>query len=484
MIHSFSGIYSKLSIIAAVFSSSLVSHAQSPLEIDVLEDEVTLTWPDGNRLLLSTDLVVWNEVVGATSPFVRNIEGIPREFFTLSIEELATGVPLNNSVVGTQLIPIRGNVSNALSGTEGLSVTINGQIATIVPSKTGADRFILEEFSLTQGVNTLTILVTNTAGASETIILQVTYDPVIANNVAVRGNFAYAALGNDGMAVVNLTTRVRTLINPSGANSDIHDLSIDGDLLFTLDALNGGLSVYSLTDPVSPSLVSGPVSVPVGPFAGVSAAEGRVVVSGGTSLLTLRNYDTTSGILDATVSSVDLGVGQPDVLVSADGEQAFVSTDFLGSFDGSGFGITTLSLDAPLVVPPAASRTGLAGINFSNIQTPANFPIESAEINGVLLVAHRAGLAVINIETSALIRVVDLGFFAANVDVRGNRAFVVGVEDGFVSRFTELDVTNPSNPTILQTQSFSESFPFSGVAASDNFVVIAGNESGLKIIER
>jgi len=484
MIHSFSDFYLKFSIITAILSFPLVSHAQNSLKIDVLEDEATLTWPDGNRLLSSTDLIVWNEVVGATSPFIRNIEGTPREFFALSIEELATGIPLDNSVVGTESIPISGNVSNLLSGTEGLTVTINGQAATIVPSKTGADRFIFEEFPLTQGVNTLTILVTNTAGASETIILQVTYDPVIANNVVVRGNFAYAALGSDGMAVVNLTTRVRTLINPSGLNSDIHDLSIDGDLLFTLDASNGGLSVYSLTDPVSPTLVSGPVSVPVGPFAGVSAAEGRVVVSGGTSLLTLRDYNTISGALDANVASVDLGIGQPDVLVSADGEQAFVSTDFVGSFDGSGFGITTLSLDTPLVVPPATSRTGLIGINFNNIQAPANFPIESAEINGVLLVAHREGLAVINIETSALIRVVDLGFFAANVDVRGNRAFVVGSQLGSVSRFTELDVTNPSNPIILRTQSFPESSPFSGVAAGDNFVVIAGNGSGLQIIKR
>ena len=378
-----------------------------------------------------------------------------------------------------------GNLSNLLSGSEGLTVTVNGQAAQIISSPTGADQFSLEGVTLTEGLNTLTVEVNNTAGDSETLTQQVTYDPVIANNVVTRGNFAYAAMGSSGMAIIDLTTRIRTLVNPSGSNSDIHDLSIDGDLLFTLDANNtGGLSVYSLADPSAPSLVSGPVTVPVNPFAGVSAAEGRVVVSGGTSLLTLRNYDPITGALSNTISSVDLGIGQPDVLVSADGEFAFVSTDFSGSFDGSGFGITTLSLAPPLVAPPASSRTGLSGINFSNIQGPANFPIESAEVDGVLLVAHRSGLAVIDIDTRELIRVVNLGFFAANVDVAGNRAFVVGTEGGLTSRLTELDITDPSDPVIVNTQTFMNATPFSGVAANDDFVIIAGNESGLQIISR
>ena len=478
-------------IAAGLLWMPLLGHAQSPLEVFALDDELTLTWPDGNRLFSSTDLITWEEVVGATSPLLRSIDqSLGAEFFALSVEDLATDLPLNNSVVGTQSIPVTGNVSNKLSGTEGLSVTVNGQLAQVISSPTGADRFIIDGLPLSVGLNTLNVLVTNTAGDSENLTLQVTYDPIIANNVVVRGNFAYAAMGSSGMAIVNLTTRARTLVNSSGSNSDIHDLSIDGDLLFTLDATNtGGLSVYSLADPALPTLVSGPVSVAVNPFAGVSAAEGRVVVSGGTSLLTLRNYDQDSGALSSAVSSIDLGVGQPDVLVSADGESAFVSTDFLGSFDGSGFGITVLSLNTPLTTPPEEDRIGLAGINFSNIQAPANFPIESAEIDGVLLVAHRAGLAVINIETGDLIRVVDLGFFAANVDVSGDRAFVVGSEGGSVSRLTELDITSPSNPIILETQSsLTQTFfpvsPFSGVAASDDFVVIAGNGSGLQIIAR
>ena len=102
--------------------------------------------------------------------------------------------------------------------------------------------------------------------------------------MAVAGEFAYAAAGAQGVIIVDLAgPQLAGVIAPPGATGTIDDVSIDGDLLFTLDAAgSGGLSVFSIENPIQPTLVSGPVTVDVSPFAGVSAANGRVVVSGGT----------------------------------------------------------------------------------------------------------------------------------------------------------------------------------------------------------
>jgi hypothetical protein len=77
--------------------------------------------------------------------------------------------------------------------------------------------------------------------------------------------------------------------------------------LFALDATAPGhLLVYSLADPDRPALTAQNIPVSVGPFSGVSATAGIVAVSGGTSELSLREYDTT-GQLDNSVFTADLG---------------------------------------------------------------------------------------------------------------------------------------------------------------------------------
>ena len=88
----------------------------------------------------------------------------------------------------------------------------------------------------------------------------------------------------------------------------------------------------------------------------------------------------------ASVSAIDLGIGQPDVLVAEDGETAFVSTDFSGFFDGQTFGITTIDISEPTL--SILDRIRIAGAGFSpGADSPANFPIESAQSGNTLYVA-------------------------------------------------------------------------------------------------
>src|ERR1044071_7541444 len=149
--------------------------------------------------------------------------------------------------------------------------------------------------------------------------------------VVLDGGRAYIAAGAEGIEIVDLATRARRALLPPDAPADrIDDLAIADGWLFALDATPAGhLMIYSLANPDRPSRTGNVVPVPVGPFSGVSAAAGVVIVSGGTSQLTLREYDH-QGRFGKEVVTADFGRGQPDVALRADGRMAAISTHLYG----------------------------------------------------------------------------------------------------------------------------------------------------------
>ena len=306
-------------------------------------------------------------------------------------------------------------------------------------------------------------------------------DTFATNNVAVAGQFAFAAAGSQGLVIVDLSVpEIAGVIAPPGATGSIDDVSIDGDLLFSLDASGAGaLSVFSIANPMQPTLVSGPITVGVSPFAGVSAANQRVVVSGGTGLLSERSY-AINGTLAASASTIDLGVGQPDVLVAEDGETAFVSTDFSGLFDGQSFGITTVNIAGPNL--SILDRIGIVGAGFSaGVAAPANFPIESAQSGDTLYVASGNGVSVFDVSNPSSVQtlaLIPLNTNPVNIDVVGNTLYVVG--NSPTPTLTTIDVSVLSSPVVDTTVLPTGSNPLS-VAATSTSVVIADSNLGILV---
>jgi hypothetical protein len=216
-----------------------------------------------------------------------------------------------------------------------------------------------------------------------------------ASNVVARDGIAWTALGADGLGVIDTRSgaRIRTIAPPPGSES-IDDAAIADSLLFVLDARPPGhLAAYALSGRDSLVLVSPPRVVPVGPFSGVSASNGVVVVSGGTSRLTAWRYDA-SGIATDSVpfATADLGRGQPNVLL-ANGV-AFVATHYWGPY----FGLNVVRLGVAGQLS-AAGKLELDGAGFTDGGAkPANFPIGLALLNDTtLLVAFARGVAVVNV---------------------------------------------------------------------------------------
>ena len=190
--------------------------------------------------------------------------------------------------------------------------------------------------------------------------------------IKVIDGLLMVAYGEGGLVVSqeNSGEVIAQIFPPQGMNS-IDDFDKDGNLIFVLDSRNRDyLAVFSLEGD-NVRLVSDPVTVQGGPFNGISAANGNLVVAGGTTFLNRFRY-MSGGKIEGPVS-FGRDRGHPDVLLSADGQAAFVSTDFVGGEDG--FGVSSLILGDQLQIPFISSELIISGAGFTNgVTSPVGFP--------------------------------------------------------------------------------------------------------------
>lgn len=293
------------------------------------------------------------------------------------------------------------------------------------------------------------------------------------NNLASGAGIVYGSAGADGVVVLGADgNEVDIIALPPGLGA-INDLSFADDLLFVLDAVGGQVGVYSAATASAPTFIDGSTrAVDVGPFAGVSAGGGRVVVSGGTGSMSVFSY-TNAGALTLLTDGIDLGFGQPDVLVDSTGSFAYVSTDFAGTVDGASFGITTVDLNSADLSNPSVQQVGLIGSGFTGGSSPANFPVESAIAGNRLLVAHGGGLSILSLADRAspkLNTTLALDFPAVNVDAMGDSAVVVGGTISSAAASVDMRENSVEN---LQLPSVSGAGSALGVALTGDAVIVA-----------
>jgi hypothetical protein len=286
-----------------------------------------------------------------------------------------------------------------------------------------------------------------------------------AANVVMVGDVAFATLGERGFEVIDGDTK--TIVAPPQGSESVDDVAVADGFLFVLDARPPGhLSVFALRDL---SLVSNPVDAEVGPFSGVSAAHGRVIVSGGTSRLSLRHYDA-HGILGDIVATNDFGRGQPDVVLSPDGTRAFVSTHFFGPY----FGMTTARVTDSSIDPIATLHLDTYGFTPGGAK-PASFPLRAALDGDVLLIADADGLHVV--ERDREIARLDVGVKAVSIDVRDHLAAIVGSSPA--PRLVLVDVRVPRSPRIVRVIPLPPASYPTGVAIGATRIAVAAHQSGV-----
>ena len=312
-----------------------------------------------------------------------------------------------------------------------------------------------------------------------------TYDTLRAGeagNVAAADSIVYATQGAAGLIWLDGGSgkRLGSLVPPAGLGS-IDDVAVDGALLFALDAEPPGhLAVFLLANPFQLTLVSAPRPVGVGPFSGVSAANGVVMVSGGTSQLTVWHYDA-EGELEGPLATADLGRGQPDIVVASNGF-AYASTHYWGPY----FGLDVLRYDSLVHVVAVLSELRLDGAGFtSGGAKPANFPIDVATFGAdTLLLAFAKGVAVIGISNPAapqILRVIDIGGKAVSIDTRGSTAAAAVAAPN--PAVVILEFSGRAGP-VLKRISLPPGTNPAGVALTGSRVAVAARGRGVLLIDR
>ena len=312
-------------------------------------------------------------------------------------------------------------------------------------------------------------------------------DSGFPNFIRINNGFAYVSNGELGLDIIDLASMqtVHRMLPQREMNS-IDAMSIDGDLLFLVDARGEDyLAVYSLSDPIRPTLVSGPIGVNGGPFTGVSAANGNVVVSGGTTHLNYRKYDT-NGKLSTAESIFGRDRGHPDVLLSSDGAVAYLSTDFNDIVDDAEFGIVTILLDDLAGSPVLLSELGIPGSGFSNTTTrPTGFPIKTAIVGNHLAVAHNAGFTLIELIEGrylAGVNTIDIDLEATNLAVNDLTAYVIGRDPS--PTLVQIDLTDINSPVVTDRMDLSITSVPTSIAVTDDLILIAANEDGIIVINQ
>ncbi|MFK7952060.1 MAG: hypothetical protein AB8B73_04385 [Ekhidna sp.] len=297
--------------------------------------------------------------------------------------------------------------------------------------------------------------------------------------VKVSKGKVYVTYGEGGLIIYDDETQnlVAQIFPPQGMHS-IDDVAIDNDLIFVLDSRGHDfMAVFSLKDEKI-KLVFAATRVQGGPFNGISASNGNLVISGGTFFLERFTY-SNDGKIEGSVS-FGRDRGHPDIHLSEDGDHAFVSTDF--SLEANPrFGVLSLQIGNSLSIPTVVSELGIEGAGFTEgLTTPIGFPIKSATTNDRLIVAHGNGLTFIPISEGIFGSSyhLDIGINCTAVAVSEEIVYAVGLKDN-VPFLVQVNLSNANNPIIISSEALlSEEIPTS-IAIGENTLYVAVGSDGL-----
>ena len=297
-------------------------------------------------------------------------------------------------------------------------------------------------------------------------------------NVVIINGFAYAACGT-GIEIIDLESFERNFIDQPA-----DDITGDAELAVLFTQSGDSLQQFDLSNPMSPNLVT-TAETNFSIFSGVSAANGILVVSAGSTNSNTQVYTYDASSLTLVISGIPLvddRTGNPDVHVAPtnEGAVAFYSED-LGLVANWGIQIIEFDssgniLDQPdVVVLTPAQFTGSFGIPFG----PANFPVESEFLDDRLYIAHFAanGIQVIDRTNSDTLSLIPLGYEPTNIATDGTDLFVVGVD------LSTVDTINPISEAVVDTISLPLQQPI-GIAASETHIAVADRSVGLVVTTR
>ncbi len=261
--------------------------------------------------------------------------------------------------------------------------------------------------------------------------------PGFANNVKVKGNYAYIAAGAAGLQVVDVTDRahpriVASLSLPSNAN----DLRIAGNTLFM--AADSGLIDINITDPLHPAIL-GALSTP-GIVWDVAVSGSKLLIAAGSAGLKIA--DVSNPATPTLLGGLPIPGGTAKG-VDFSGNTAVIAA--------SGAGVVTIDITNP-------ASPSLLG----SVATPGDARKVAVSGNAAFIADYPASMQVVDFSNPVLPRIV-----AVTADALGGKlqdvavtqlagfTYTLGADVYFVNGVPVVDVTTPANPIPRNIISFA-----------------------------
>jgi len=276
-----------------------------------------------------------------------------------------------------------------------------------------------------------------------------------ARGVAVDGNYAYVADGSSGLQIIDITTPTApTLAGSYDTPNSASGVAVDGNYAYVAD-WHSGLQIIDITTPTAPTL-AGSYDTP--DYALGVAVDGNYAYVAD-SWQGLQIIDITTPTAPTLAGSYDT----PDYArsVAVDGNYAYVA-------DGSS-GLQIIDITTP-------TAPTLAG----SYDTPNSASGVAVDGNYAYVADWHSGLQIIDITTPTaptLAGSYDTPDYALGVAVDGNYAYVADLYSGLQI----IDITTPTAPTLAGN--YDTFGPTSGVAVDGNYAYVADGTSGLQIID-
>jgi fibronectin type 3 domain-containing protein len=283
------------------------------------------------------------------------------------------------------------------------------------------------------------------------------YETQDANRACLSGDYAYVAVGNYGLEVVDVSdpanpALVGSCTTPGGFEEDV---AVSGDLALIADNW-AGLQVIDITDPANPSVV-GSYESGGGYAHGVAAVGDLAFIAYDYNGLVI--VDISDPTNPSFVGSYDVGGGYGAMLVTVAGDLALVGYDE---------GVQIVDISNP--ASPSLVGSYDTSDNPSGIEVAGDLAFVADNTSGLQI------LDISNPANPSLVGSYDTPGYTRAVAVAGDLAFVADLLSGL----QVLDISNPAHPV------GAGSIPIPGAAedvcVSGAYAYVSASGAGLLVI--
>ncbi len=296
------------------------------------------------------------------------------------------------------------------------------------------------------------------------------------NDVAIAGNYAYIASGENGLIILDIAnSSTPTFAGSYDTAGYAWNVAVVSNYAY-IATLEHGLAIVDISDPSEPTLAGGYDTARY--VRGVAISGNYAYITGSNDLIIIDITDPSAPTLAGSYNTAGDGYG-----VAISGNYAYVTLFYSSDYENyseeyAGFDIMDISnSSSPRLVSRYVTPTGF----LSDIIISDNYAyVTAGYIYNYTFLEGTIGLFIVDISNSSTLKLMgryDAADWAMDVEISDNYAYIADINnDLFI-----VDVTNPYSPKFIS--SYATAGPVCEVTVSGNYAYVAAGYGGFVIVD-